>query len=396
MMYDNAVDQVKGMKTASAAAELPFHLAKVTSLSNGRPYVQFYGESTPSSKLYPYLEGYKPKVNDDVLMLRQGSTYIIAGKISKDDIEDNYYLLKSAADLLYLTEAAADERYAPKDSGKVHRIFSTDADNAATLGFYQDSNNQWYISGWKDMSQGTKIDLGKADGPNSRFAGIYCDTLGGTSSSYAIQTLNVKDINTYGHIIPKTNKGTNLGSSSYQIGTAYTDIAQVNEQHINSVYFGSAKTRGLVWDSTNGRFNLPTGTTFSIGSGTSNQLNNVYAKQFYQNGTAISTSDKRKKKSIKDLAKQYIEFFKNLRPRTFKFKDGESDRTHTGFIAQEVEEAAGAAEIDNKDLAFLCIDKDGSYGLRYEELIAVQTAVIQDLLKRVEVLEIKVNGRSES
>lgn len=333
MIYDNAVDQAKGMRQQPV---LPFRLAKVSSLSNGRAYVQFYGESNASTKLYPYLEGYKPTVGDDVLMIQQGSTFIIAGKVSKDDITNNYYLTKGSADATFLTEAQADERYEPKGSGgDVHMI-----KNGNSYFGYANTSQTAYVIGYAN-SQGTHLDLGQ-NSANSRFGYGYFDGLGGNSSSNAIGQLNVKDTTIYGtSVTVNTSNSVNVGTSS-------------------------------------------------------KQLNNVYAKQFYQNGTAISTSDKRKKKSIKDLAKQYIEFFKNLRPRTFKFRDGESDRTHTGFIAQEVEEAAGAAGIDNKDLAFLCIDQDGSYGLRYEELIAVQTAVIQDLLKRVEVLEIKVNGRSES
>ena len=331
MIYDNAVDQAKGTRQQPV---LPFRLAKVTSIDNGRAYVQFYGESSASTKLYPYLAGYKPTVGDDVLMIQQGSTFIIAGKVSKDNIVDNYYLLKSAADALYLTEAAADAKYQPKGDVYQRKI----QNNSYWFGFNSDTSKSLY--GYHlTSSNPDPIELGTT---SNKIGAVYATTIGGTSSNNSIQTFNVKDSNVYGNIVPATTNSSNIGSSS------------------------------------------------------SKQFNNVYAKQFYQNGTAISTSDKRKKKSIKDLAKQYIEFFKNLRPRTFKFKDGESDRTHTGFIAQEVEEAAGAAGIDNKDLAFLCIDKDGSYGLRYEELIAVQTAVIQDLLKRVEVLEIKVNGRSES
>lgn len=390
-MYDNAVDQIKGLKEARNNIELPFHLAKVTSLSSGRAYVQFYGDSSPSSKLYPYLEGYKPSVNDDVLMLRQGSTYIIAGKISKDNITDNYYLLKSEADDTFLTEAAADERYQPKGDTKVKRIYSDDGDTAATLGFYKDGNNKYYLGGWQDMSQGTKLNLGRADSTGNRF-GIGCfDQLGGAGQNYAIQTLHVRDVSLYGNITPSGNKTLDLGSSSAKMKNIYAGNSYSEEAHIDKVVFG-ASTKALTWDNTNSRLNLPTGVTFSIGSGTSNQLNNVYAKQFYQNGTAISTSDKRKKKSIKDIAKKYVEFFRKLRPRTFLFKDGESGRTHAGFIAQEVEEAATECGIDSKELAFLCIDKDGSYGLRYEELIAIQTKVIQDLLERVEALEDKVNG----
>ena len=331
MIYDNAVDQAKGARQQPV---LPFRLAKVTSIDNGRAYVQFYGESSASTKLYPYLEGYKPTVGDDVLMIQQGSTFIIAGKVSKDNIVDNYYLLKSAADALYLTEAAADEKYQPKGD-----VYQRELRNSSYwFGFNSASSKALYGYHLTSASP-DPIELGTT---SNKIGAVYATTIGGASSSNSIQTFNVKDSNVYGNIVPATTNSSNIGSSS------------------------------------------------------SKQFNNVYAKQFYQNGTAISTSDKRKKKSIKDLAKQYIEFFKNLRPRTFKFRDGESGRTHTGFIAQEVEEAAGAAGIDNKDLAFLCIDKDGSYGLRYEELIAVQTAVIQDLLKRVEALEIKVNGRSES
>lgn len=323
MIYESAIDQVKGLKGESAVM---FRLAEVTSLSNGRAYVQFYGESAASTKLYPYIEGYKPTVGDKVLMIAQGETFIIAGKISKDNITDNYYLLKSAADALYLTEAQADERYEPKGSGDVHVI-----SNGNSYFGYAHSSQTAYVIGYAS-SQGAHLDLGQ-NSANSRFGYGYFDGLGGNSSSNAIGQLNVKDTTIYGtSVTVNTTNSVNVGTSS-------------------------------------------------------KQLNNVYAKQFYQNGTAISTSDKRKKKSIKDIAKKYVDFFRKLRPRTFLFKDGESGRTHTGFIAQEVEEAAAECGIDNKELAFLCIDNEGNYGLRYEELIALQTQIIQDLLIRVENLE---------
>ena len=78
IMYNNAIDLAKGTKTSIA---FTVHLATVKSLTaDGRAYVQFYGDSEASGKLYPYVAGYKPAVNDDVLMLKQGSTYIIIGK----------------------------------------------------------------------------------------------------------------------------------------------------------------------------------------------------------------------------------------------------------------------------------------------------------------------------
>ena len=71
----------------------------------------------------------------------------------------------------------------------------------------------------------------------------------------------------------------------------------------------------------------------------------------------------------------------------FKYIDGTSGRKHTGFIAQEVEEAAEKAGLSGKDLAVVVKDPEGDYYLRYEEIIAVQTEVIQQLMARVETLE---------
>ena len=123
MIYNSAVEQIKGARASESEMLLPvFRLATVTSLSSGRAYIQFYGETTASTKLYPYLEGYKPTVGDKVLVLQQGSTFIIAGKISKDNVVDNYYLIKSVADNTYLTQAVADQRYAPIGGGAASEI----------------------------------------------------------------------------------------------------------------------------------------------------------------------------------------------------------------------------------------------------------------------------------
>ena len=356
-LYDNAVDQVKGMRQPDLVV---FRLAEVSSLSNGRAYVQFYGESSASTKLYPYIEGYKPTVGDKVLMIAQGDTFIIAGKISKDNITDNYYLTKGAADSTYLTEAQADEKYEPIGGADPYRLvkgnyhFWLTSDGclkgnqqvspykAVTLGesgtlpFGQVFTEGITLgSGGKILAYSNNSELGST---SKLFKYGYFDTLGDPAIGTCIQQLNARNMTIYGTSIAVNN------TNSVNVGTS------------------------------------------------SKQLNNVYAKQFYQNGTAISTSDKRKKTGIKGITKKYVEFFRKLRPVLFRFKDGESGRLHSGFIAQEVEQAAGEAGIESKDLAFLCIDQDGNYGLRYEELIALQTQIIQDLLVRVEILE----GRSKT
>jgi hypothetical protein len=334
-MYNSAVDLAKGTKDS---VEVVFNLATVKSVSgDGRANVQFYGDSAVSGKTYPYIEGYKPTVGDDVLMIKQGSTYIIAGKISKTAVGDSYYISKAALDAAaYLTKAVADTLYMPLNT----------AISALRTG-------------------------------NHTF------------------TLSTDNSNRY--LLPSGNKTFDIGNSNYNMRRIYAEQAittRFGGAWISDPTSTSTSTYNLAWSSSSQI--IPSWNNgVSIGT-SSKQLNNVYAKQFWQNGTAISTSDKRKKKTIKDIAKKYIDFFKKLRPVSFLFKDGESGRTHTGFIAQEVEEAAGEAGIDNKDLAFLCIDEDGNYGLRYEELIAIQTKVIQDLITRVEALENIIKEGSKS
>ena len=489
MIYKSAVEQIKGAKAAESEMLLPvFRLGTVTNLSSGRAYIQFYGEQTASSKLYPYLEGYKPTVGDKVLILQQGSTYIIAGKISKDNVVDNYYMLKSLADQTYLTKAVADTLYEPLGGGGGGSSDKIQNDTYY-LGF--SGSTSTVVIGNRKSGTTTALDLGSTSYP---FNAGYFKTLGGASSSNAVGTLNVKDVNLYGDILPDTTNARTLGSSSKKFKNIYAETADIttfafgtwkpnssytygiqgsssnsgatfkptssggvnlgdatykfesgyfktlggasaangiqtlnvkdyvsygtflpdasnsrdlgstakywsniysDKIRINKLGCGAAGSSVVYFELTSSsspaRMNPNTNKAIALGS-SSYQYHSVYANQFYQNGTAISTSDRRKKTGIKDFTKKYIEFFKKLKPKLFRFKDGESGRLHSGFIAQDVEEAAAESGISTKDLAFLCIDKDGNYGLRYEELIALQTKVIQDLMARVEALEEKVKG----
>lgn len=114
------------------------------------------------------------------------------------------------------------------------------------------------------------------------------------------------------------------------------------------------------------------------------------------NGSAwISSSDARLKNTIEDFTDEHDILFDNLHPRTYKWNDGTSDRTHSGFIAQEVVEAVEKAGLTTKDFAAVVnfLDEDGNddgWGLRYEELISINTWQIQTLKARVAELERKL------
>ena len=109
-------------------------------------------------------------------------------------------------------------------------------------------------------------------------------------------------------------------------------------------------------------------------------------------GTTAVTSDARMKRDITPLDEKRETFFGLLEPVNYKYNEGH--RTHTGFIAQQVKEAADEAEIDTEDLAayvnIINDDESVEHALRYEEFIALNTHMIQKLMKRVDELEQRV------
>ena len=125
----------------------------------------------------------------------------------------------------------------------------------------------------------------------------------------------------------------------------------------------------------------------------SNKWKAVYAV----NGT-IQTSDRSQKKDIAEIDQRYIELFDRLLPVSFMFNDPESDRTHIGFISQDVEAAMKEVGLTDLDFAGFCrdvktewdeeaqedkpvLDENGNsvyiYSLRYTEFVALNSRMIQ-------------------
>lgn len=69
---------------ATTSADRPIRLATVDPdyTGTGAPKVTFDGESTLSSKLYAFVDSYRPAASDRVVLIPVGTTYLIAGKIS--------------------------------------------------------------------------------------------------------------------------------------------------------------------------------------------------------------------------------------------------------------------------------------------------------------------------
>lgn len=143
--------------------------------------------------------------------------------------------------------------------------------------------------------------------------------------------------------------------------------------HKASVYIAGEANDGLV----------------NLGSG-SRKWNQLFAAN-----ETISTSDQKVKTDIEDMSDIQEQLFNKLQPVTYKFINGTSNRTHYGFISQDVENSLEELNLTGRDFAGFCkdlrvdengkpvLDEEGKkiydYSLRYAEFIALNTYMIQKL-----------------
>ena len=130
-------------------------------------------------------------------------------------------------------------------------------------------------------------------------------------------------------------------------------------------------------------------------------------KRVYAANATISTSDERMKENIRSFDERYEKLFDHLEPVTYLWRNDSSDtrndhdRTHTGFIAQQVKKSMDQSGLTVNDFAAFCYDdftKDSEwspestngftdrYSLAYEEFISLNTHMIQKTRKEVAVL----------
>ena len=128
----------------------------------------------------------------------------------------------------------------------------------------------------------------------------------------------------------------------------------------------------------------------------SDALYNLGSRNFVWDAIYCSTnelngSDRNIKNSIEALPEKYVRMFELVEPKRYKLNSGTSGRYHTGFIAQEVENAMRACGIESKEFAGWAAAKrkDGSetYFLRYSEFIPVLWAKVREQEERLKRLE---------
>ena len=119
------------------------------------------------------------------------------------------------------------------------------------------------------------------------------------------------------------------------------------------------------------------------------------------NGTVIYDSDRNVKNSIDYDLSRYRQFLLDLKPCRFKYNEGQSGRYHIGMIAQDVEQSLAENGLTPMDFSGWCKapvrDEEHNsvgytYGLRYDAIIPLNTMMIQELVKRLDAVETKLEG----
>lgn len=194
-----------------------------------------------------------------------------------------------------------------------------------------------------------------------------------------------------------------LNENNYFIAT--TSGVRMTYKDINAVYVISdgvhlvADDYGVKLDKRYGNL-CPTADDEQLLGSSDYRWQGVYA----DNGE-IQTSDAKEKHHIEYNMEKYETLFSLLKPTQFKKTSGKSDRYHVGYISQDVEKALAEAGLDSKDFAgfikspVYAEDDEGfgvivdyRYALRYSEFVALNTHMIQKLMKEIESLKDEIKN----
>ena len=138
--------------------------------------------------------------------------------------------------------------------------------------------------------------------------------------------------------------------------------------------------------------------------------------KIYAATSAITTSDEREKSNIMAIADYpatysrdgsgnvFEKLFNKLTPKTFTLNAEDTDELHIGFVAQDIENSMEELGLSASDLGFIIHDywtddetgeEKDSYGLRYEEFMALNTYMIQKQQTTIEEQQVQIADLEE-
>ena len=205
-----------------------------------------------------------------------------------------------------------------------------------------------------------------------------------------------------------------INSPTLTLNTTNTITSARSLRFANAKYVTGTNTSGTAYDVAG----LSSANTINLGHASLTTVIRGSSVRLGSGSGTVVTSDQNLKTDIQDIDEKYIAFFKQLQPKTYKYKLGNAKRPHIGFIAQEVEQALLDSGLTNDDFAGICIEevkyaeendydehddmnwayKQGLkqiYELRYEEFISLNTRMVQNLMKENEALKDKAEEQQQ-
>lgn len=193
------------------------------------------------------------------------------------------------------------------------------------------------------------------------------------------------------------------GSYENSEGITYFDGNNVNVRSKNNIYLNAGDTVINFSPATgtyNGHFYPATTNKTTLGIA----ANRWYC--LYQYASAVNTSDEREKHNIVKIAENndvYEGLFNKLIPKTFCMNEGE-EKTHIGFVAQDVAKALDEVGVNQNDSGLISHDywvdeetgeEKDCYGLAYTEFIALNTYMIQKQQAKIKEQQIQIANLEE-
>lgn len=204
---------------------------------------------------------------------------------------------------------------------------------------------------------------------------------GGTGATKVAAARNNLGLGNTDGALPIENGGT--GSTSAAAARTALGITPANigampdDYRANSVWYGNLNC----YINQNGHW-LPGNTAQQLGS------SGVRWNYVCLAHNPDVSSDRRLKANINNDMDRYVDMLEHLNPCSYTIEADKDGVKHTGYIAQEVEEALEAAGLTAKDFGgFVYHAEEDNYALRYEEFIPVLHATVMSLSERIKDLE---------
>lgn len=296
-------------------------------------------------------------------------------------------------------------------------VINDNGDNQVLLTKNSYGNTVLGMGRLKDGGQtniyGSRVNIGSTSSAlNSDSHGIRLKVFTNTDFSKSHSVVLYTGVNDVPWFRPDEDNTVMFGHESYrwkalycnQISTTnFKGSGDIAELDINYTYTDSNKKKvngsGYIryYADTSGNEIVRPSSNEKIYLGSNNyRWYRVYTKSIYCTDGKFATSDRKAKEDINAIDGSFKDFVMSLKPVTYKLKKGTGKRTHCGFVAQDVSQAAKdtvgdlalyrAETKDGKKYNSSIDDSELEWVLDYEELIAPLTALVQQQQKQIDKL----------